>query len=361
MATLDDLFWEFLSSIEPSEAAVDRAVAAHSDLRKDLEKDETYGSYVARTILSGSYGRDTAIMHIKDVDVIVQTTFTQDDLREKKRESETEQECLLRLTQEAIRRTGRVARTRKARRSIHVKLPEEVNDIGESIPELTMDIVPVLIQTDKDQDPMTIADKELCAWYDSFPITQLADSVKRNERSSVIGDRHNYKPLVKMFKAWKQAHFRSTKTPKGFVLECLTAQYHNPVAEHWAEAVCDLFQSICNEWPDPDSLAYIPEVPDISDSSPYQIPIAKKLEDAQKVLRKIHQHLDLVEQAIEEAESDLTKSAKTLQRVFGQDCDIVCFPLPEDDDDSGSGGVKSSPFSPRSKSDVREAPEFGYV
>lgn len=365
MATLDDLFEQYLSatppSIEPPSAAVKRAVAAHKDLREDLEKDEKYGPYVARSFLSGSYGRHTAIRYIKDVDVIIQTTFTKEYLAENKRKSETEQEYLLRLTKEAIKRTGRAAGTRTARRSIYVKLPAEINDMGEEeVPELTMDIVPVLIQTKKEKDPMWIADKELCDWFDTYPVTQLDDSEARNGRSAKISGRHCYKPLVKMFKAWKKVHFRSTKTPKGFVLECLTAKYHNPKAKHWVEAVRDLFQNICDEWPNPDELGVVPKVPDISDSSPHLISIAKKVEGAQKVLRKIHKHLALVEQAIEEAESDLMKSAKTLQRVFGKDCDLICFPLPEEDEDKNSESSKrSSPFAARSKSDVREAPRFG--
>ena len=314
MSTLDDLFHKYLAdSVEPSDKAVKRAVAAHTDFREDLEKDETYGPYVQRTLLSGSYGRDTAIHHIKDVDVIIQTTFTRGSLQSKKRADETEQQCLLRLTKEAIDWTGRAAKTRTARRSIHVELPKEVNDLGEeTAPELTLDIVPVLIQTDKDHDPMLIADKDLKGWYDTYPITQLSDSEQRNKRSAIIQDRHNYKPLVKIFKAWKQVHFQSTKTPKGFVLECLTAIYHNPDAEHWVEAVRDLFVNICTQWPDPDSLLIIPELPDISDLSPNRIPIAKTIEDAKRVIRKIHAHLALVEQAIEEAKDDLTMSAKTL-------------------------------------------------
>jgi hypothetical protein len=76
----------------------------------------------------------------------------------------------------------------------------------------------------------------------------------------------------------------------------------------------------------------------------------------------MHDHLKLVKQAMEGAESDLTKSAKTLQRVFGQDCEMIYFPLPDEDTgDSGGGGTKSSPFTPKSKSDVREAPAFGQV
>jgi hypothetical protein len=361
MITLDDLFKEYLHRIEPTSAAVKRAREAHKPLRDDLKKDEKYGPFVERTLLSGSYGRDTSTFFIKDVDVIIQTTFTIEELRRRKHTDETEQHCLLRLTKEAIDRTGRVAKTRTARRSIHVTLPEEINDLGEEVPELTMDIVPVLIQTSKEHDPMTIADKDLKDWFDTYPITQLDDSCARNDCSFYIIDRHSYKPLVKIFKAWKQVHFGpKKKTPKGLVLECLTAQYHNPNAEHWVEAVRDLWQNISNAWPYPEYLTAPPGVSDISDLSPRRIPIAKTVEEARGVLKKIQQHLDLVNQALEEAEEDVTKAAKTLQRVFGQDCEDICFPLPTDLVEGDKGDqTKSGPFSVRSRSDVKEAPAFG--
>ena len=80
------------------------------------------------------------------------------------------------------------------------------------------------------------------------------------------------------------------------------------------------------------------------------IPIAKTREQAQKLLKKLHSHLEIIEQAMEEAEEDLTKSAKTLRRVFVDDCDVICFPLPED--------LEESNRSQKSRSDVREAPPF---
>ncbi len=350
MTTMDDLFKEYLHRIEPSPQAVKRAAESHGPLREDLEADKEYGPFVANTMLSGSYGRDTTIFGIKDVDVIIKTTFSLTDLWERKKDEETEQECLLRLTREAIERTDRAAGTKKARRSIHVILPE---DSENDLPELTMDIVPVRIQSGTDIDPMTISDCESSQWFNTYPNTQLSDGVRRNNRSTVISDRHNYKPLVKIFKAWKRANYQRQKTPKGFILECLTAKHHNPSAQHWIDAVHDLFKHICDEWPDPENLpSYpdIPEVPDVSDSSPHMIPIAKTREQAQKVLKKLHSHLEIIEQAMEEAEEDLTKSAKTLRRVFGDDCDVICFPLPED--------LEESNRKQKSRSDVREAPPF---
>lgn len=350
MTTMDDLFKEYLRRIQPPEQAVKRAADSHGPLRDDLEADDEYGPFVESTMLSGSYGRNTSIFGIKDVDVIIKTKFTLADLWERKTDEETEQECLLRLTQEAIERTERAAGTKKARRSIYVELPE---DNENDLPEMTMDIVPVRIQTGVDSDPMTISDRDLNQWCDTYPNTQLDDSKKRNKQSKVIGDRHSYKPLVKIFKAWKKANYQNRKTPKGFILECLTAEYHNSSAEHWIDAVHDLFQNICNKWPDPENLPIFPDIPEVSDvsnSSPHLIPIAKTREQAQKVLKKLHSHLDIIKQAMEEAEDDLTKSAKTLRRVFGDDCDVICFPLPEDLDE----GIQSQ----KSRSNVREAPPF---
>ena len=355
MATMDDLFREYLGKIEPSDEAVARASNAHNPLREDLEKDEVYGPYVAKTLVSGSYGRDTSIFSIKDVDVIIETTFTEGILQEKKKDDETVQECLLRLTQEAIRRTGRSAYTR--RRSIHVKLPHKDDD-PEDMPELTMDIVPVMVPWGEGNDPMTIADHELAEWYDTYPETQLSDSVARNKASQKIGDRHLYKPLVKIFRAWRRVHFFSNKTPKGFVLECMTAQYHNRLSEHWIDGVYKLFGNICAAYPDPDSLTYIPEVRDISNSAPNTIPIAKTVDEAKGVLKKIHAHYALVGKAKVKQDENLFEAAKILQQVFGDDCEDICFPLPEKDEKEGRHGP--NPFERSgSRSNIREAPDFG--
>ena len=345
MTTMDDLFREYLHRIEPSPQAVSRAAEAHKPLRADLEKDEPFGPFVTSTILSGSYGRGTAIFGIKDVDVIIETTYASSDLLEHMRDGESEQACFLRLAQEAIKRTGRAASTMKARRSIHVTLPE---DPESDLPEMTMDIVPVRIQTSTGNDPLTISDRELGLWLNTYPYTQLSDSIKRNKASNLIGDRHCYKPLVKIFKGWKKANYVRQKTPNGFVLECLTGHFHDPQAKTWLEAVSNLFENICTKWPDPDNLPLspdIPEVSDISNMSPGLIPIAKNRDQAVKVLKKFHLHKQIITQAKEELEDDLDKSARTLRRIFGDE-----FPIPDD--------LEENNRTAKSLSIVREAPPF---
>lgn len=355
MATLDSLFTDYLKSIIPSDDAVARAIEAHNALRKDIEQDEEYGLFVANSLLSGSYGRDTAILSIKDIDIIIKTTFTFDDLQRLKAPDETEQYCLLRLTQEAIKRTGRDAKTRKARRSIHVELPDNINEIAGDDSVVTLDIVPVLIQSDKDTDPMWIADKDLDEWLNTYPNSQLSDSEQKNKNSSLIKGYRSYKSLVKMLRSWKIVHFGTSKTPKGFFLECLTAQFHNPGAGHWIEAVHDLFQNICKFWPEPNNLTAIPNVHDVSTLNPIPIPLTKTVEDAQRVLLKFHSHLSIIEQAMKEEETDLYKAAKTLQRVFGADSESIYFPLPDDRGDSHNNTLAKN----GSRHDVREAKPFG--
>lgn len=332
MSTIDELFTKYLKSIMPDDVAIRRAITAHSDLREELENDAEFGERIERTLLSGSYGRDTAIHGIKDVDIIVQTNLTKGEISQNKRENETEQAYLLRKTREAIERTGRVAKTKPARRSIYVELPKEVNEIGEDLPELTLDIVPVLIPWDKGQDPMEIADRKLSQWCLTYPNSQLKNSATRNQNSKKIDGYNSYKSLVKMLKAWKKVHFGTEKTPKGFILECTVSQYHNPNAEHWIEAVEDFFDNICRAWPYPDILQSIPQVHDISDINPALISIAKTIEEAKCVLAAFHTSLSNIRLAREQLKTDLYDAAKTLQLVFGSDeSNDLYFPLPDTD------------------------------
>jgi hypothetical protein len=381
MTTLDDLFREYLHRIEPCDDAQDgkddpdnepvkRAREAHQQVREALENDEQYGPHVLKTMLSGSYGRCTSVWSIKDVDVIVQTGYTRDELRRLARQNESEQHCLLRLTQEALIRADLDVETKVSRRSIHVTVSDEINALAPDYPELTLDVVPVLAANGRDVDPMTIADRELREWHSTYPRRQSDDSVARNGDSAVIGDRHGYKPQVKLLKAWKRIRFGDMRTPKGFVLECLAYAHHNPTAQHWGEAVRDLFQNICDTLGEPDYLVVVPEVHDVATANNRLIRIAggrnmdpaQALEQARDLVRQFHNDLDVIKQALEEAKTDLTKSARTWRRLFGKPSDEFTFPLPEDldagdtDDGKAAGSaVVSAPAARR----IREAQPFG--
>lgn len=358
MTTMNDLFLTYLASIEPYPKAVKRAQVAHDNLREDLKADPILGSRMLNSFLSGSYGRSTAIKGIKDVDIVIPLDYTLAELSELCKQGETVQHCLLRLVREAIQRSGRnVESSTIRRRSILVKLTDSVNGITDDEPELTLDIVPVIPQmnvsgqVDQYMDPLWIADKDLCQWLWTYPNSQLADSEERNAGSSYLVDRHHYKPLVKIMKAWKKVNFGGQKTPKGFFLECMVAEFHNPQATSWILAVRDMLKNACDAWGDPDYFITSPTVADISKSSQNRVPLVKyekpeDLDRAKYIVKKMRRHLELIDQAIEEAESDLFTATKTLQLVFGSDPDEICFPLPESEEarpsDSGGGRTGSA-------------------
>ena len=152
-------------------------------------------------------------------------------------------------------------------------------------------------------------------------------------------------------KAWKKVHFGGQKTPKGFFLECMVAEFHNPQAISWLFAVRDMLKNVCDAWGNPDYFTSSPTVADISKSSLNRVPLVKyekpeDLDRAKNIVKKMRRHLELINQAIEEAKSDLYKAAQTLQIVFGADPDDICFQLPErqeaDRSNSGSNAVVHS-------------------
>lgn len=343
MTTLNELFIEYLGAIEPYPKAVERAQVAYKSLRDDLQADDGLGPRLLNSLLSGSYGRCTAIRGIKDVDIVLPLNYTFDELSQLCKPGETVQHCLLRLVREAVTRSGRyVEASTVRRRSILVRLTDDVNDITDNEPDLTLDIVPVIPhanfvgQVDQYTDPLWIADKDLGQWMWTYPNSQFADSEERNAESSYLVDRHQFKPLVKVMKAWKKVNFGEQKTPKGFFLECMVAEFHNPQATSWVLAVRDMLKRACDTWGAPEYFTASPTVADISKSSSNRVPLIKleKSEDinrARSIVGKMQQHLTLLDQAIEEAESDVYKAAKSLQLVFGSDLNGIYFPLPENE------------------------------
>jgi len=71
MATLNDLFDQFLTKIEPDKDTRDVAINAHEPVRKWLAAHSTFGRVHVDTFLAGSYRRRTSVTPIKDVDIVV--------------------------------------------------------------------------------------------------------------------------------------------------------------------------------------------------------------------------------------------------------------------------------------------------
>jgi len=70
-------FSKFLSNIEPTYYQKSEASTGHETPRSRLRVDEDYREFFQDSFLSGSYGRDTAVRPINDVDVIVITNHNE--------------------------------------------------------------------------------------------------------------------------------------------------------------------------------------------------------------------------------------------------------------------------------------------
>ena len=220
-------FQEFLKDIEPSSTTKSNASSAHSRLRGFLQDHDEFSKYHNKTYLSGSYRRDTAIRpRLKkgkaerpDIDIVVETNHTtQDD-------------------------PGDVVDL------LYSTLAEEYSDIrkqarsvGIETGTADMDVVPIISPYDDDSF-LYIPDRELQSWIRTNPPGHTTWTTQVNESA---GGR--FKPLVKLMKWWRRENPTVNKKPKGFVIECITAECMDRNETNYGELFVGLLESIVREY-----------------------------------------------------------------------------------------------------------------
>ena len=71
MPTVARHFDALLSAVNPPEDRAERAKETPGPVREHLARTDTLDTVEPHTRLIGSYARDTAVMEIKDVDILV--------------------------------------------------------------------------------------------------------------------------------------------------------------------------------------------------------------------------------------------------------------------------------------------------
>lgn len=193
-------FKEFLSNIEPSSSTIEEVSRIQNTLRDFLKKN--YENYID-SFLSGSYAKNTCIRPTtkdpskRDVDIVVITNFNKTD-------SPNDVLCQL------------FKIFKNTRRYSDVVLQD--HSIGITTSALKIDVVPVLVDQ-KYEELYYIADRQSAKWYKTDPKGHIKWSTKVNFRNNGL-----YKPLVKIFKWWRQGKCPKTmKFPKGITLEKIIA------------------------------------------------------------------------------------------------------------------------------------------
>jgi len=191
-------FEKFLSNIEPTTNQKSDASTGHNVLRSRLEKDDGYKNYFLDSFVSGSYGRDTAIRPINDVDIIVITKHSQS----------SSPDTVLYILEKALGNYYPRDKITRQGRSIRVSLSYVI-----------MDVVPA-ITTNGYDGLLRIPDREVKEWKASHPRKHLQLAIEMNSKQNNL-----YKPLVKALKQWRDNVMGDPWKPKSFLLECLVYDY----------------------------------------------------------------------------------------------------------------------------------------
>lgn len=308
------LFNIFLSNINPDVAAVAYAQEAHTRVREALVADDKFKQYVTGSFLYGSYRRYTAVGDIKDVDVVVLTNFDIND-------PEATPAKVLRKLKAALARCYKDPENPEyQRRSIRVNdpLPDKPNA------ELTLDIIPAVALYGED-NALWVPDREQCQWIQSHPKGHLryVNNLNSDEHS-----KGRFVPLVKIVKWWwkYQCTVRQPKVvrpkPKGFWVECLTAENFDPKQVSFAEHFIVTLENILGKYGS--SPIYVPTLND--PGLPTQtIKTDMDIDEFKVFMTTVDECLTKAKQAL--AEEDPVTSSVCWREIFGD-----TFPLYDADE-----------------------------
>ncbi|MGA3059577.1 MAG: hypothetical protein ABSD92_04315 [Candidatus Bathyarchaeia archaeon] len=182
-------FNQFLSNIEPTANQKAEASTGHTTLRSRLENDGDFKMAFKDSFLSGSYGRDTAVRPIKDVDIIIVTNYSE----------RLEPNVALSYLKHILSKYYQNVTIQH--RSIHVVLSY-----------VEMDIVPAITAND---DFLKIPDRAVLNWVLSNPRRHLQLTARMNSAKNGL-----YVPLVKALKCWRDNRMNGSWKPKSFLFEC---------------------------------------------------------------------------------------------------------------------------------------------
>lgn len=300
MALLIDSFKELLSNIQPDTEARKLAISAHEPVREFLEDDDDSAKDFKKTFLYGSYGRDTAICEIKDVDIVTLSNFDPNNI--------DPTTALRKLKSALAKHYENPEMLEYQRRSIRVDQP-----LPSKKSSLTLDVIPAVAINGEDK-PLLVPDRESKEWVWTNPKGHMEHTTSLND---VDYSNQMFVPLVKIMKWWwkHQTQVNMPKVerpkPKGFWIECLTGENFDPKTNTYAEHFEKVLNSVVSKYSNSKS------VPELSDPGlPGEtIKTNMTLDEFNKFIQIATESLVLSRTAI--AVQDEEESSKIWQEIFG--------------------------------------------
>lgn len=279
-------FGVYVSSLEPEDAAVAAAKAAHEKVRERLKTDDDTKEAHKDTFLSGSYARHTAIHDINDVDVICIVDIDH---------TITEPEVVLSWLQGVLSKYYR--ETRLQGRSIGANAAKGV----------WLDIVPST-PASADDGPLWIPDRDARQWVQTHPKGQIAAATSKNRVTNGY-----YVQTVKLLKAWRDRLPTEKSKPKSYILETLVHQMIGLPLPH-AGAVVSVLEGIQTNFGYYRGTGIVPQIPDPGYSS---INVAKRWAtgDFDAFLEQVKSAAETARKAFDA--TDETESRRLWRKLFG--------------------------------------------
>jgi len=214
-------FQALLKKINPPPERQELAKKLVGELRDWLEEHD-FESVSPHTRLIGSYARSTAVLWIKDVDVLIFLPKTALD--------RTPHAVLLELRRVLADYPGASVSAVGQRRSIRLEFEAH---------QFVLDVVPAVAPDGLDK-PLEVPDRPKETWIDSDPLGYMTHLSKLNKE-------HGRKVvrLVKLVKAWRDANF-AIRRPKSYMLEVMVVNAieteHIVLADRsWPSILAQLF------------------------------------------------------------------------------------------------------------------------
>ena len=219
MPNLRNQFEQALTNIEVNGQKRKRAIDAHTEIRELLQQDEQLKEWGVEPFLIGSYGRDTGIYPGKDVDVFLR--FTRLDTTVEPRA------VFNGVWRVIVRKYGQYGqgggRAQQQARSVKVLFPDRDRISGG---DFSVDAVPAV----RHGDLWAIPTKDQNRWVEgegrwvttgAVLFRDLSTELNQAPITPKVGDRHAYKPIVKLVRQIRVTHL-GDKRPGGLYLEFVT-------------------------------------------------------------------------------------------------------------------------------------------
>jgi hypothetical protein len=279
-------FKALLSLIEPSDADVADAKAAHEKVRQQLRTDKESKDAHKDTFLSGSYARDTAINEINDVDVIWIVDIDRPNTPAERVLAWTEA-ILLKYYKE-ITRQGRSVRAVAAK-------------------GVCLDIVPATLIA-ADDGPLWIPDRTAHDWVATHPKGQIQAKTNKNQATGGY-----YVQTIKLMKFWRDRLPAESCKLKSYILESLVHGSIGSPASH-AAAVVNVLEGVDRTYRAYCGLNTVPTIPDPGYGS---VNVAKhwQFKDFNDFMKQVKEAAGTARKAFDTANE--AESRKLWRQVFG--------------------------------------------